>query len=192
MKGYTPLLIICAMLFAGTASATGKTKDCAPGHNKMGSCNGDIEVDSSSRSNADSSSISEGGTAIIEGSTDNSIRSYRYEEAAASAAILWGQVCQDTTNLQGVAFGIGSQKQSLFCQRLSLAQGYFSAAMMTDCGERESLAKGAQPVPSPTPTQCERDKRASYLDGLTEMDKARNMLDGQKDGFLKKVWNFIW
>lgn len=151
---------------------------------------------------ANSKSVSEGGNADVEfvdldlssvDAGDYSTHSYKYEEAAASAAILYGQVCQDTTNLQGVSFGIGSQKQSVFCQRMSLAVGYLSAATMHECPEAESVLKGgAATIATPNPTTCQLDQRRAYLEGMNQMDTARDYLDSNEDGFVKKLWNKVW
>ena len=150
------------------------------------------DADSSSSAGAVSGSAS--GVASTIDASDNSSysSSYRYEEAAKSAAILYGQVCSDVTNIQGLKLGIGSSKQSYFCQRLTLAQGYFASAVMLECASPENIAKGAVPIRTPSPSDCERQQRRLYLDGQEQLQKAEVYLDGQKDGVVKKLWGLIW
>lgn len=170
-----------------TAKASGGTSKA---NARSGDVSGAVESDINIQDNGiDVSSFDYASTEFTSTSYSSS---YKYEEAAKSAAILYGQVCQDTTNLQGVSFGVGSQKQSTFCQRMSLAVGYLATASMHDCEPPEDVAKGADPVESPQLTRCELDQRRAYLSGVEQMDTARALLDDEKPGFLKKAWNFVW
>jgi len=130
---------------------------------------------------------------IVEGDTNNSSYSYKYEEAASQAATLIASVCQDGTSLQGVKFGLSTVKQSLFCMYTTTAQLKFNAALMQDCGMRETIAKGGSPIPSPQPTECERSKRGLYLEGIELVDRAVSVADGQnRKGLGRKILGLLW
>lgn len=194
----------------GSSDATGGTASAGVGNS--GNSRNDLDAtaeggESNSRSDSRSGVVDSGNSGSSSGASvesadsyavdasDNSSysSSYNYEEAAKSAAILYGAVCSDVTNIQGVKFGIASSKQSTFCMRITLAQGFYSAASMLGCADAESIGKGAKYIRSPSASQCEIDQRRLYLKGTEQLSLAGELVDSKRAGWIHQLWNkVVW
>lgn len=105
--------------------------------------------------------------------------SYRYEEAAASAATLITGVCQDGTSVQGVKFGLSATTQSVFCMHTTIAQLSINTSLAMQCAEGDH--------------QCWGDKEFLREKAVRELNSAAIVISAkERDGVLKKLFGLLW
>jgi len=174
-------------------SQSSRNKNVAEGGDSYsGSTSGVSDSGNSASASGASAGIETNDSYSVDASDNSSYSSsYSYQEAAKSAAILYGQVCSDVTNIQGVKFGLASSRQSTFCMRLTVAQGFYAAAAMLGCADAESVGKGAEYVRSPSPSACERDQRQLYARGTDQLVLASELVDARKRGLIRRAWNAV-